>query len=57
VPSEPITEMNISQFFQKAIISKIVDFATENGDWILDPFARRGTREWFLSIRKENSVE
>ena len=38
--------------FPEALISKIVDFATEKGDWILDPFAGRGT-SGMVSVYKE----
>ena len=38
--------------FPEALISKIVDFATERGDWVLDPFAGRGT-SGMVSVYKE----
>jgi len=38
--------------FPEALIGKIVDFATEKGDWVLDPFAGRGT-SGMVSVHKE----
>jgi len=29
--------------FPEALVSRILKFATEKGDWVLDPFAGRGT--------------
>ena len=37
-----IMEMNISQISED-LIARIVKFATKKGDWILHPFAGRGT--------------
>jgi DNA modification methylase len=40
--SDPSTSINIKSG-SCPLVSRILKFATEKGDWVLDPFAGRGT--------------